>query len=522
MDRSHRPGGEQGHEVLQRVRREGRWWWLQARHFRRIWRWTLLVAVVLFVALALLRRPLADWFWDEPRIAQLVEQGNAALVAGRLAADDGKGAREYFLAALALDNDRAQARDGLARTGMAALQAGNAALAEGDLPAASDALALARELQVPQAQSDALAEQLRQRRVITAGLDVVLQRARVALDEGRLDDDAESALPLLQRVLELRPQDVVALETREDALSDLLLRARQASERDDVALAADLLRRARGFDPGHADLPFSQETLSRALDGRVRRVSRAIGRGRLDAALKALAPALQAAPDEPGVVAQRDRLVAALLQDSRRLARGFHFDPALERIDEAGQLHAAPRELALARQEIQRARSARQAMLDAGTVPGAGREALVRLLERIAEAEARGRFLAPPGNSAYDALREAQALAPRDRRVVEAAARLLPASRSCFEDALRQNRLEAAGGCLQAWQTLAPTAAGLGPARTRLAQRWIAVGSERLGGGDMAYAETALERARQWQPGLAELAAFEQRVRQARGSPGRR
>ncbi len=51
-------------------------------------------ALAVFVLLVLLRKPLADWFWDEPRIEQLLAEGDGALAAGRLSAADGSGARE--------------------------------------------------------------------------------------------------------------------------------------------------------------------------------------------------------------------------------------------------------------------------------------------------------------------------------------------------------------------------------------------------------------------------------------------
>ena len=41
----HRDQQDAAHAALRRVRREGRWWWLQARHARRVWRWALLTAV---------------------------------------------------------------------------------------------------------------------------------------------------------------------------------------------------------------------------------------------------------------------------------------------------------------------------------------------------------------------------------------------------------------------------------------------------------------------------------------------
>ena len=54
---------------------------------------------------------------------------------------------------------------------------------------------------------------------------------------------------------------------------------------------------------------------------------------------------------------------------------------------------------------------------------------------------------------------------------------------------------------------------------TRLALRWVAIGSERLGSGDVGFAARAALQARQLQPTLAELPAFEARVLQAGGLP---
>ncbi|MGH8044264.1 MAG: hypothetical protein ACREOX_06615, partial [Stenotrophomonas sp.] len=147
--------------------------------------------------------------------------------------------------------------------------------------------------------------------------------------------------------------------------------------------------------------------------------------------------------------------------------------------------------------------------------PARRAQSLAKLLEDFAEAEARGDFLTPPGRSAYDALREAQALAPRDARVRAAAQRLLPATRTCFEDRLRENRVQAAGACLDAWQALARGDAQAIAARQRLGQRWLAIGSERLGRGDVAFAQQALQQANAL--GIAsnavEYQALQQRLR---------
>ncbi|CCH13769.1 hypothetical protein [Stenotrophomonas muris] len=512
----HRPHGAE-HPALDRVRREGRWWWLQARHARRVWRWALLAALAVFVLLVLLRKPLADWFWDEPQIEQLLAEGDRALAAGRLSDPDGSGARERYQAVLALDGDRPQARQGLANTGAAALQQARDRLHAGDLDGSAQALALARELQVPQGEADAVARQLQARRSAGAGIGALLAQARNAFAAGRLDDGDSSALPLFQRILALQPDNLPALEGREDALSDLLLQARTLAGRGELAEAAAILRRARQFDAGHADLPASEEALARAVDQRLRQAQRALQRQQLDAAAQGFLAVLAVAADDPNAQRGREQALQAVVVRSQTSADDFQFDAAQRDAALAAELGASQAILQQLAQRLQRARQAQQA-LQQPAISTAQRERQLRdHLRKIERAERAGQWISPPGHSAFDALREAQSLAPRDTRVKAAAARLLPASRRCFDDNLRQNRVQAAGACLQAWQTLSPTAAGLPSARLRLAQRWLAIGSERLGNGDLAFAAHAAEQARLLQPDLAELPAFEDRLRRAGG-----
>ncbi|EVT73522.1 membrane protein [Stenotrophomonas maltophilia 5BA-I-2] len=510
----HRSHGA-AHPALDRVRRESRWWWLQARHARRVWRWALLAAAAVFVLLVLVRKPLADWFWDEPQIEQLLAEGDRALSEGRLTAADGSGARERYQAVLAIDGDRPQARQGLARTGAAALQQSRERLQAGDLDGCAQALALARELQVPRAEADAVAQQLQARRRAGAGIGALLAQARNAFAAGRLDDGDSSALPLFQRVLALQPDNLPALEGREDALSDLLQQARAQAGRGELATAAAILQRARQFDPGHSELPASQEALARAIDQRLQQGQRALKRQQLETAADSFQAVLAVTADDPTALRGREQVVQALLARSQKRADDFQFEAADKDAALAaglGASQAAQQQLA---QRLQRARQARQSLQQPG-ISAAQRERQLRdRLRQIDRAERAGQWISPPGHSAFDALREAQALAPRDSRVKAAAARLLPASRSCFDDNLRQNRVQAAGACLQAWQTLAPTATGLPDARARLAQRWLAIGSERLGRGDVAFAERALEQANQLGagPATAEYQQLQERLR---------
>lgn len=507
------------HAALRRVRREGRWWWLQVWHARRIWRWALLAAGLVFALLVVFRGPLATWFWSEPQVERLLDRGDQALAAGRLTASDGSGARELYQAALALDADRMQAREGLARTGQAALQQARDALARGgaasaNLDEAERALALARELQVPQREANGVAELLRSRRQAGAGVGVLLGRAEEALQAQRLDGDDNSALPLFQEVLSLLPNNVRALEGREDALAELLQQARAAADTGDVARAVPLVQRARIFDAGHVDLPASEAALNRALEQRQAQGQRALRARQWERAAAHFQAVLAVRPDDLAAQQGRQRVMEALLAQSARWAGDFRFEQAEQGLRDAAALGASPPALAAARDVIAQARRA-QRELTTPSAPRAQREAVLRgLLERFDEAQSQGRFLTPPGNSAFDALREAQALAPRDARVQAAARQLLPSTQACFEDRLRENRVQAAASCLEAWQALGGDGSTVSAARLRLGQRWLAIGSERLGRGDVAFAQTALQQAARYgvPAGAAEYQSLQQRL----------
>lgn len=487
---------------------------------RRYWRWALLVALLLVVLLVVFRRPLADALWPETRVQTLLDQADSALAGGHLDATDGSGARQLYEAAQALDTDRSEAAMGLRRVGQEALRQAAAALAQSRFAEARERLALARELQVPRAHADALAARLRAREAEHAGLDGVVQAAMQAHAAGRLVGGPDAALPLYQRVLALQPGRLEALEGREDALSDLLQEAGRHLQRNDLQQAASLIAQARAFDPGHVGLPQAQAALATALETRRRAAARDLARGRLATARAAYGEVLAVAPDDAAARQGREQVGVAHAGRAERHAADFRLQQARRELLDARALAPHSPRIAQAEQAVARAEQARDRP---GTGMSAGERArrVQTLLAEMASAEAQGQWLAPPGESAYDKLRAAQALAADAPAVKQAAARLLPAVRNCYEDELRANRIRRAQACLQAWQTLQPRDAGLTDARRRLAEKWIAVGSERLGEGDVAFAAQALEEARRLDAGVSGLDDFHARVRLAQAAPPR-
>lgn len=483
----------------------------------RRWRWWLIGSMLLIVLLAVLREPIGGLLWPETRSEALRAEAARALAEGRLSATDGTGARELFEAALAMDPDRREASQGLAQVAAAALAQARVALAEDRLGDARAGLALARELSVPKAEAESLEHALRRREVGQAGLPELLTAAEIARLRGHLDGDDDAALPLYARALAIEPAHAEALRGREDALAELLGQAREALRRGELGAAAQRIDAARRFDSGHVDLPDTLARLTEETDAVRRRADTDLARSRLDRALVgykallALDPADAAAQDGVAAVASAHAAAAS------RLAADFDFERAEVALAQAQAI--APDAMGVADAEARLASARRNSARLATPLPAAERDRRVRQLLAAAEgARARGNLLSPPGESAYDSIARARALAPQSREVRAASARLLPEARDCYERELRGNSLGRARACLDARAVLGEDAGELAAARTRLAQRWLAVGNERLGAGEVARAQRALALARAIDPGVPGLDDFRQRLRAA-GAP---
>ncbi|QCU72705.1 hypothetical protein E5843_14610 [Luteimonas yindakuii] len=493
------------------VQRDWRSWWPMAAA-------TVGVAMVLLIAV---RQPLADRLWPDTRAQALRAEAAAALASGRLSAADGTGARELYEAALAMDPDRPEARDGLSQVARAALAQAQSALAEERFDDARAALALARELAAPRAAVDRVESALRERLSAQAGLDDVRARARAAYARGDLHGSENSALPLYRRILGLRPDDADALRGREDALGDLLQQAREDLREGRYAEAARAVAVAREFDPGHIDLPDTQARLGEERDALLRQAHADRDAGRLERAEARYRALLESDPDAAEPLEGMEQLALAHARRAERAAADFRFSDADTALAEAARVApggSATAAVDAAVRHVERARLAHARLRPAGS-PAQRRERLPVLLEQVDAAEQRGDLLTPPGESAYDRLRAARAIAPDDNGVRRAAARLLPAAVACFDRELRGNRLARARSCLDARTALSEDEDTLAPARRRLAQRWLAVGDERLGAGELAAARAAHGAAREIDPTVPELAAFAERLRAA-GSVG--
>lgn len=491
---------------------------------RRARWWMLGIGIVLvgatLIALDHWRESLGERLIPASDLNRQVAAAQQALARGELTSADGSGAREQFQAILARDPDHPAARTGLIAVRETALAQARDALAKGDTDTARQRLALARAMAAPAADLSLL--ELDAQRLETTGADVAdkLQRARAAQADGRVEQVPDGALALYSDVLRLQPDNAIALDGRRDILAGLLRDAGAALDRGDADMALALAARVVETDPTHLDLPALQARLGevqaqrqRARESALSRASEALRAGRLEAAAEAYL-ALQASDPEAVEARQGlDDTTAAMAARAGREAADFEFEAAEASLRLARSWSPQSPAIAAAEQRLQQAREAR------GQLPASGSDPtqLRALLDHARAAMRRGELIEPPGESAWDQLRSAAAIAPDDPDVRAALGEYDRRARACFEDELAGNRLSRAQACLDARAVRNRDADRLSVDRRRLADRWLAFADERLGANELALARRALDAAQALDPTHPGLALIAERLRRAGG-----
>jgi len=463
-----------------------------------------------------------------PQQDGLMRQAERALKAGRLTSPDGRGARELYQAALARDPDDLAAREGLVRVGAAALAQAQAALHAHHPDEARRDLDLARDLAVPVADLQPVEQALQRSSGGEPQVRAWLAQAAAAERAGHLDDGDDAALAIYQRVLAAAPDDAVALARRRAVIARLLEGMPQLLARDDVEGARKLVDRVAAVDPGHLDLPAARARLAEAAEQRRHALARVLDGAdadlhadRIDAAVAAYRKVLAATPDDLRAQAGLNAAAEAYVRDSDRLAAHFDFAAAQAALAQARALEPELPSLRAAERRMQQAREARSGIGPKRVLGPADKAKLDDLLAAADRALARDALVDPPGDSAFDKLHAASAMAPGDPRVADANARFVATAIDCVHRETTGNRLARATTCLDALATLQPAYATLPSLRADLAKHWLAYADERLGAGELDAADRAIASAKQLAPDDPAVKAMQARAKQARGGARR-
>lgn len=482
-----------------------------------------LIVVVLLAAVG------AAWFnqdglralLPETQLNRLLEQGNRALVEGRIDGSD-DAALESFRRARELEKDNEVARSGLAKVAELLQQRGRDALARKDLVAARNDVATARDVRGGGADIDALTKDIAS---AASGRD----------DEAQLLEAAEKALTAKRiigvegaiasyRKLESREYGVAIgragllkagkqLEIAADAalakgdlttasariddlagnlpeypgLADLrgrLAAARQKVRDDNTQLLADAQQRLRDGDVSESD-GSAQSLYRRVLKNDPANREAKDG-------LRRVAQALLMSAD--AAIEDRDIEVASrLLSQAAALAPGS---------DELRHAQARLRDLGESR-DIEDERS----QLDAADI-----EQVRQLLVQGTAAARRGALMDPPQSSAYDYYRAALAIDPDNVSAMDGLRELPELARRRFRDHLLDGELSAALAELDVIRQLAPDDPLTERNTSELLDASLALAATRIGERRSVDGERALDIARRIDPEHPELADLEREL----------
>ncbi len=480
----------------------------------------LLAVLVLLLVLVVGRSWISERLVPDPRMNRQLEKAQAALVAGKLSAPDGSGARELFESVLASDPDQMRAKQGLLAVRETAISRAQSALAAHKLALASENLALAAALSAPQVQLQPLQARLRDLREASSDKRGLLARATAA------GVDEDEALDLYREVLAVDADNAAAIEGRDLLLSSRLVRADRLFDAGKIPEARAIVEAVIAEDPAHLDLPPLRARLGEALAASQARQAHELEQAGRDENAgsfdRAAARYLRFSEGDPGFEQAReglDRLSERMARRAQRQAADFQFRLAQASLEKARLWNSRSPAIAAAEKSIQLSRQAQARLLRPAN--RSERERLPTLLAEAEQAIGRGDFITPPGASAWDKLRVADAIAPRSKEVARLERELTAASARCFDQALDQGQLKRAQSCLEAYvvQEASPAAE---KARRRMAERWLGYAEERIGAGDFTEAQTALAHARHWQPKHPGLAGATTRLRTAQGNSPKR
>jgi hypothetical protein len=489
-------------------------WAELARQYR-----PLLIAaplVLLVLAVIVFREQISHRLIPDPRMNQQLELAQAALQRGDLTRADGRGARELFEAALATDPDQIAAREGLQQVREAAIARADQNLRQHRLAPARQDLALAKALSAPEVDLQPLQARLHELENASGDVGKLFQRAQ----DPNLSD--AQVLALYEQVLTIAPENAQALDARAQILSRWLLEAEKLLHAGQVGKAQARVAEVVAHDPAHLDLPAVQAELGEAIAHMqqqqpqwLREANGQLQHGQCQRAVENFQRVLALGP-EPSANEGLQRCAQIMAEQAERQAADFDFRRAEQSLALARTWSAESPAVAAAGRRIAQSRMSQRRL--SAVPPSKDRTRLPNLLEQARVALDHGDFIIPPGESAWDKLRIAAAIAPKDKRVRQLQVDYRARTRSCFEQAMTDNRLLRAQSCLDARLALDPAGGAHGD-QHRLAERWLGFAEERIAASDFSAAAKALAAARQLEPGNARWPVLSARLKQAQGQP---
>lgn len=493
------------------------------RRARRGWLVPVLVLVLIgLVGGAWIEQNRLRGLLPRTELNDVLGRAQQALAAGHLDGDDGTSARELFQAAVALEPDNDAARNGLHQVGMAEIAQADAALQAGQLDAAAQKAAVARELLGGGSDVDRLDQQIAAKRASQVQVSTLVDQAQQAFAAGQYGGE-HGAGALYRQVLQADPGNAVARHGLDQVGDALAAQAQKALDANDGAGADADIEQLASLQPNNAALPGlraaraqARQQDSAALDTALQQGDEALRAGRIDGpgddtALAHYKAALALVPDNPQAEAGLGKVAQALTVQANAAMDAGDAAQAGKLLDHAAALAPKSADLAAARARLQGMAQTRPdtaaaaapaddaGMLHPALTPQQSAQ-IARLLQQAQAAAQRGDIMLPPGNCAYDLYRNVLAIDGNNAAAQQGLQGLPGMVQQLFNRALSGGDLPRAGQMLDNLADLAPGDAAQGALRQRLAGAWLDQADRQLASGDRIGAAQALEQARKLAP----------------------
>ncbi|MBS0382805.1 MAG: hypothetical protein JSR56_10250 [Proteobacteria bacterium] len=466
---------------------------------------------------------LRGWL-PQTQLNALLTRADTAFAAGKLSGGPDS-ARDLYEAARALDPDNEQALTGLQKVGNAELAKARDALQRRDYTDARASLEEARSLLGGGADVQALDDALARAVLHSANIDVLINQARAALANGRIDG-SDGAAALFGKVLAGDPQNAVARHGMDQVGDVLANRIQTQLGNHDRAGARQTLSSLAGLLPRYSQLPSLRALVSaadRAADQQRDqylaqgesdlRAGKVTGSGE-DNAEAQFKAALAADPGNAKAQAGLGQVAEALVMQANAAIDSGHARAAGALLDHAATLAPKSADLAAARSRLAAggARVAAAAPAPAANLTPVQSARIARLVARARAAARKGDIMLPPGDSAYDLYRAALGIDGNDADA-QAGLRALPqVTRGQFDQALRDGNLEHANDMLATLEQLDPGDPVAGMMRHRLGSAWLDRADHDVMLGRTAAARTAIQEAQQLVPQDPRISEVDARI----------
>ncbi|TAM95586.1 MAG: hypothetical protein EPN40_10330 [Rhodanobacteraceae bacterium] len=496
------------------------------RRRRRWWPALVVIAVLAAGAWAWNHQAMLSGLLPQTQLNSLLTRADKAYAAGKLSGSPDS-ARDLFEAARALDPDNEQALTGLQNVGNAELGRAKAALQQRDYTAARTALEEARSLLGGGADVTAVDQELAKAILHNANVDVLINQARAALANGRIDGP-DGAAALFGKVLAGDPDNPVARHGM-NQIGDLLATRLQGQlGSGDRAGARQTLATLAGLLPGYSQLPTLRANVAAADRAADAQRDQYLAQGQADlragkitgtdtdnaeAQFKA---ALAADPGNAKAQAGLGQVAEALIMQANAAIDAGHPHDAKILLDEAATLAPKSADLAAARSRLAAGGTTRVAAdASAQAAPAltpADSAKLARLVARAKVAARKGDIMLPPGNSAYDLYRAALGIDGNNAEA-QAGLRALPQiTRDQFQRALREDNLDHAHDMLATLEQLDPGDPAAATLRHQLGSAWLDRADHYIGLGELAAARAALREAQRLVPDDPRISEVDARI----------